>query len=185
MIYLSKIVDAGKDFTNGFFQKVFYRGKTANALIVYPFGYHANANNDSIVLTFGVNGQAENRAGIPWDLKNRPVLKQGEIALYQPAANITTIIKFDESGNILMDTNADLIANCKNATITATTKITGTAPDIEWVGNTKITGDFEVTGDTTLGSNVTSNGKDISDTHGHAQGNDSAGDSQVNISGVL
>jgi len=48
-----------------------------------------------------------------------------------------------------------------------------------------ISGDFEVTGSTALSATVTSNGKDISDTHGHAQANDSAGNTEANISGVL
>lgn len=34
--------------------------------------------------------------------------------------------------------------------------------------NTKVIGNFEVTGDTVLAANVTSNGKDISDTHTHS-----------------
>ena len=49
----------------------------------------------------------------------------------------------------------------------------------------KVDGDFEVTGATALSATVTSNGKDISDTHGHAQANDSAGNTETNISGVL
>ena len=45
-----------------------------------------------------------------------------------------------------------------------TTNWTG---DINLTGKLDITGDLEVSGSTTLSATVTSNGKDISDTHKH------------------
>lgn len=51
--------------------------------------------------------------------------------------------------------------------IKAETKVTVDAPDAEFTGNVKILGNLEVIGDSTLSSTVTSNGKDISDTHLH------------------
>lgn len=49
----------------------------------------------------------------------------------------------------------------------AETKVTVDAPDAEFTGNVKILGNLEVIGSSTLSSTVTSNGKDISDTHLH------------------
>ncbi len=49
----------------------------------------------------------------------------------------------------------------------AETKVTVDAPDAEFTGNVKILGNLEVIGSSTLSSTVTSNGKDISDTHTH------------------
>jgi phage baseplate assembly protein gpV len=64
-----------------------------------------------------------------------------------------------------------------NIKIDATTKVTLTAPD------TKIEGNFEVTGDTTLGTVVTSNGVDISATHTHT-GSPTAPSGPVSPTGV-
>lgn len=49
----------------------------------------------------------------------------------------------------------------------ANTKVTVDAPDSEFTGNVKVLGDLEVIGSTALSGTVTSNGKDISDTHTH------------------
>lgn len=51
--------------------------------------------------------------------------------------------------------------------IKAETKVTVDAPDAEFTGNIKILGNLEVIGSSTLSDTVTSNGKDISDTHLH------------------
>lgn len=51
--------------------------------------------------------------------------------------------------------------------IKAETKVIVDCPDAEFTGNIKILGNLEVIGDSTLSSTVTSNGKDISDTHTH------------------
>ena len=75
-------------------------------------------------------------------------LKEGEVAIYQPGTN--TVIKFleDESIEVITDSFIKV-----------------TAPESEVVGNVTITGHLTVTGSTTLSATVTSNGKDISDTH--------------------
>lgn len=70
-------------------------------------------------------------------------------------------LKRDDSSvifTLLTDGTAELKANVK---------VTVDAPDSEFTGNVKINGNLEVLGDTTLASTVTSNGKDISDTHTH------------------
>lgn len=54
-----------------------------------------------------------------------------------------------------------------NARLKADTKITLESPDVECTSNLKVSGNLEVTGDSTLSDTVTSNGKDISDTHNH------------------
>lgn len=179
----AKITAAGDSVAKFFTQQITYRNKVSNVLVVYPYGYHANAKVDeSLVLMFGVNGDSENKAGIPFQPNIRPDLKEGEVAIYQPGTN--TVIKFLQNENIVINTDKDIEAACDNMTVTAATKVTVTAPNTEFVSDVKVTGNFEVTGSSTLSSTVTSGGKDISDSHGHAQANDSGGDTQVNISGV-
>lgn len=53
------------------------------------------------------------------------------------------------------------------AKLKADTKVTLDAPDAECTGNMKVLGNLEVIGSSTLSATVTSNGKDISDTHTH------------------
>ncbi len=52
-------------------------------------------------------------------------------------------------------------------TLKTNTKVTIDTPDSEFTGNVKILKNLEVVEDTTLSATVTSNGKDISDTHTH------------------
>tara|TARA_R110000744_G_scaffold20470_1_gene53728 strand:- start:2966 stop:3682 length:717 start_codon:yes stop_codon:yes gene_type:complete len=64
--------------------------------------------------------------------------------------------------------------------IKAETKVTVDAPDAEFTGNVKILGNLEVIGNTVLSSTVTSNGKDISDTHTHVGSSTAPSGPQVN-----
>lgn len=54
-----------------------------------------------------------------------------------------------------------------NARLKADVKVTLESPDVECTSNLKVLGNLEVIGDSTLSATVTSNGKDISDTHAH------------------
>lgn len=67
-----------------------------------------------------------------------------------------------------------------NIRFKADTKVTIETPDTELTGNTVVKGNLTVEGNTALGATVTSNGVNISETHVHAQGNDSSGDTQQN-----
>lgn len=69
------------------------------------------------------------------------------------------------------------------AKLKADTKVTVDTPDAEFTGNVKILGDLEVIGASALSSTVTSNGKDISDTHTHA-GSSTAPSGPVSNTGV-
>lgn len=72
-------------------------------------------------------------------------------------ANITA----EAQGNVNLNVGGEL-----DAQVTGDTNIT--SPNITLDGNVTITGNAEVQGSTTLGATVTSNGKDISDTHTHS-----------------
>lgn len=154
----AKITNVGNATANWFKQQIEYRGKVSNCQIVYPYGYHAHAKIDeSMVLLFGVN-TPDNKAGIPFHPNVRPELKPGEVAVYQPGSN--TIIKFDEEGNIIINTDvnitltcADLVATAKNITATAETQVTVTAPNVTLEGDVTITGDLTVEGDSHLKGN--------------------------------
>lgn len=138
-----KITKAGDDTGQFPVQQVTYLGKVGDCLMVFPYGYHANLTTDSLVALFAMHGQEENRAGIGYTPQTRPELAEGEVAVYHP--NTGTMIKLQASGDILID-----------------------APNVRFTGNVDIDGDLTVTGATALSDTVTSNGKDISDTHTHS-----------------
>lgn len=144
-------------------------GEADDVTVLWPYGMHGNLPTDSYTVTFLINGQSENRAAIGFrpDLRQKG-LKAGEVIFGNFFRKSTTL--YDDEGNIVVNCENDEKVTIKGASVI---NITGDA-DITVGGNTTLTtplmtvdGDFTVTGDTTLGANVTSNGKDISDTHTH------------------
>ena len=151
----ARITKASDDDGQFALQQLEYLGKTANCLIVFPYGIHGNVPADALALMMSMQGNADNRAAFAWTPKIRPKLKDGEVSFYHPPTGGTVIWK--ENGNLAIKTSADVTIECDNLTVT---------------------GDLNVTG------SMINNGKDVGDTHGHTQANDSDGDSQAAISGV-
>lgn len=153
LIRLGRIADnLPKDQQQFATQKVEYLGKVADATMVFPYGMHANVAIDSLTLLFSVQGNPDNRAAIAWLPKSLPDLKPDEVAFFHPKIP-NLIIKLQEDGQLL---------------IKSAVKVFVDAPEAEFTGNVKINGNLEVVGSTTLSATVTSNGKDISDTHTHS-----------------
>lgn len=171
----ARITKAGTDDQQFATQQMEYLGKVSDGLIVFPYGIHGNVPADALALMFAVQGNADNRAAIAWTPKDRPKLKEGEVAFYHPPTD--ALIKWDEDGNLIITTGengaGNVTLNCKDATVNATGSVAITTPTLTLNGN------FVVNG------TMTNNGKDVGATHGHAQANDSAGNSEANISGVL
>ena len=87
------------------------------------------------------------------------------------------VVKLKDNGDLEITSNANVIVN-------AATSVTIESPDINLVGNVVITGNLDVQGDTTLTSNVTSNGKDIGEGHSHA-GSPTAPNGPVSDTGAV
>lgn len=156
MIRWARVTLGGSDDKPFPVQQVEFMGKTGDCVMVFPFGMHANADVDSLVLMFSAQGDSANRAGIPFMPQGRPEMAEGEVCLYHPGSG--SIIHLKSNGDI------DL-----------------TAPSVNINGDANITGDLTVTGATALSDTVTSNGVNISDTHSHTQANDSAGNTEVPV----
>ncbi len=161
----ARITKPGSDDKQFATQQMEYLGKVGDGLVIFPYGLHGNVPADSLALMFAVQGNSDNRAAIAWTPKNRPKLKGGEVAFYHPPTD--ALIKWDESGNlnIITGKNGSGIVNV-------------TASTINMTGNVNITGDIAVVG------TMTNNGKDVGDTHGHAQDSDSGGNAEALINGV-
>lgn len=152
-------------------------GIASRAVPIYPYGMHAVAPKGSYFLSFAVNGQQENKVGIPYNPALRQKeLEEGEAIFGNQVTKSSTF--YDEDGNIVINCEKDQKVTIKGDAIVSiegnsTVTIGGTS-DITVTGQTTLTttkltidGDLTVTGDTTLSSTVTSNGKDISNTHTH------------------
>lgn len=156
LIRLARITMAGKDDGNAPLQQMEYLGKVADGIIIFPYGYHANVPADVAALMLALQGSPDNRVAMPFNTKDRPTLKESEVVFFHPKTGF--FLKWDENGDLIGDNG---------------------------------TGKFTLSGDTmTVDANLvvngtmTNNGKDVGDTHGHTQGNDSGGDTEDPISGV-
>lgn len=105
-------------------QQTAYLGKVADAHMVHPYGLHANAPADSLVLLFSVQDNPDNRAALPMDVKNWPDLAEGEVALYHPTTG--GLVVWQASGNLEITTAADVAVSCANLTATATGNLSAT-----------------------------------------------------------
>ncbi len=135
-------------------QKVFFWGKSASSVPLFPYGMYARPKKGWFALVFFYGARSENRWHMPTSAEHRPTdLKDDEVVFYHPPTMSEIRLKSDGS-------------------IEATTKLF------------KINGDFQVTGDQVNDGKVTATGEVKSGSvtltsHGHPQGNDSNGDSQV------
>lgn len=181
LIRWARITRFGADDKQFPVQQVTYLGKVGDCMMIFPYGMHGNASEDSLVAMFEMGADSANRAGIPGTPQDRPKMAGNEFCLYHPKTQ--SIIHFRNNGDIDIDTvnnnQGSININTVQANIAASDSVNITAPE------TNITGNLTVTGDTSLGATVTSNGKNISNTHSHPQGNDGGGDSQVNTGGVV
>ena len=156
LIRWAKILKAGTDTDQFAVQQMTYLGKTADGLIVFPYGHHANIPPGALALMFAVEGDATNRAAIAWTPKLRPVLKSGEVAFYHPLIP-DLIIKLQENGEMLVKSGVKVFID---------------APDVETTGNLKVGGNLEIVG------TVENDGVNIGKTHIHSQANDGNGDTE-------
>lgn len=181
LIRWARVTKSGSDDGDFPVQQIEYQlGKVGNCFILMPYGMHANASEDSLVAMFSMNGDSANRAGMPTNPQSRPKMAADEICLYHPKTQSIIHLR-SISGDLDIDVvkgeNGNININAVKCNITASDSININAPD------TNITGNLTVTGDTTLSATVTSNGKDISDTHTHI-GSLTAGTGAQSTTGV-
>lgn len=152
----ARITKAGDDAGQFAVQQMEYLGKVGDGAMLFPYGYHGNVPADFLALMVAVQGNPDNRVAIGCLPKSRPTLKDGETAFYHPPTG--SLIKWDEDGNLTIDNGSATMA---------------------------LTGDtLTLTGNLVVNGTMTNNGKNVGDTHGHTQGNDSNGDTEAAISGV-
>jgi hypothetical protein len=115
LIRWARITKAGTDEGQFHTQQLEYLGKTANTVMVFPYGLHSNCTPDSLALMLSVQDNPENRASIAWSPKNRPVMASGEVCLYHPETN--SIISWRQGGNLEIKTDANIDVTCADAVV--------------------------------------------------------------------
>lgn len=119
----ARVTIVGSDDKEFPFQQVSYLGKAGNAVMWFPYGFHANIPVDTLGLIVGVGGNSEARVMLPGSPKERiKPLAAGEIVVYHPSTG--TKIHFKADGNININT-------IKTLNVIAATKVILNAPDVE------------------------------------------------------
>lgn len=98
-------------------------------------------------------------------------------------------IKVKSNNDVEITTNADIVADCDNISVDATTSATVTCPESTFNGNVTVNGNITCTGVTSsptieATTSLTVRGKEMHQ-HKHSQGVDSSGDSQQDSDGPI
>jgi len=163
------LVTLNTDDTENFPQaQMTYLGKTANVPLVQPYGLTSRPpeGKETLVAIFQVQGQEQNRLGIPFTPRLRKRgLKPGEVVLENMLAK--TYMYMKENGDLEIVIAKDLIETVKNITITGVDAVINlnnlTINATQITINSKLT----VNGDTDFHGKLSSNNKNISNTHTH------------------
>jgi len=89
-------------------QQVFYLGKTADAIMVFPYGMHANVDGEAPGLMIPTDGNLEGRSVLPTSMTRRSVLGSGDVELYSPVSRSRVTIR--ANGDVEVDAVGNLIA---------------------------------------------------------------------------
>ena len=136
---------------------------TRDFLSLYPYGFFANAPEGSLAVMFNLNGQEENKAGIPFIPQETFAGAEGRFKDLKPGevlvGNVLTraYVKFDLDGNIEVYSPANITATADaNIIANAGADITATATGDATLNATNVTinasGTLSVSADT---ANVT------------------------------
>ena len=158
---------AGDDLGLRPVQQTQYLGKTGDAAVVFPYGYHANVPPGYPALMLSLMGKGENRAILPMSWTKRPKPSPvGDVVMYSPEYP-TTEFRLQAGGDAELNapgkdlhvtTDTYTLSSTGNATVRGiqlqlfstlgSVVISSTlgAGDINLFGAVKVSGDIEYTG---------------------------------------
>lgn len=123
----------GDDLGDFPIQQVEYLGKVGDAAMWFPFGFHANVNEDSLGMMFTISGNDDARVVFAGSPEKRPRLEPGELVVFHPKTQ--SRIHFKANGDV---------------EITSTTKLKVDTPTVQFTGNVDIDGNLNVDGDAVI-----------------------------------
>jgi hypothetical protein len=151
LIRWASVIRAGKDDKQFPVQQASYMGKTADTVMLFPYGMHANVNGDALGPLFIFGGNVEDRAMMPTSMNNRNQLAAGEVEFYCPLTG--SRVTFRADGSIEID-GADInVTSSGNVNVTATGNLDATAATASITAAT-----VTVNGNTVLAGNLTFSG---------------------------
>ncbi len=101
-------------------QQVEYMGKTADCLILFPYGQFARLPKDQLLVLLSIAAEEENRVAIgTGDPADRPEIEKGEVVYFHPETK--TFLKFKNNGELEIDSKGEL-----NITVVGDCNITPT-----------------------------------------------------------
>lgn len=116
-------------------------GKEQKVMVLTPYGLCSNPSDESLAITFNINGVAANTVAIIDDPKNRKKnLAKGEVALYNYETESIVYLKEDNSVVVELASGKKFVISDSGIAMT---------------GNASITGDLSVTGAITATGNIT------------------------------
>ena len=163
LLKLAEVTRPGKDDADYPIQQLGWLGRAGDGVMWFPYGMHANIPADELAIVMSMQGKAEGRIAFPGSPKSRPKeCPEGEVVFYHPKTGSS--VRFRNSGDIEITTESAVTVTAPTATFTGDVQVDG---DLAVDGDIQTDSDLTVDGDTALGATVTSNSKDISDTHTH------------------
>ncbi len=189
-------------------QQASFLGRIGNHTIVFPYGLYADlpaqtqlkAVDAGAALSVTGERPSDTEQGEPvffhpatntriiarnnGDLDIITTEGAGDVNIQTVNANITAsadVTVVAENVDVTASTNVGV--TCVDATITASTSVTLDTPLTTATGALAVQGGLTVTGASALGGTVTSGGTNIGESHVHAQGVDSGGDTEQNTMG--
>lgn len=145
-------------------QQVSYLGKVADAVMWFPFGFHANVPADELAVLMALQGNPEARIGLPGSPQSRPRVVAGEVVVYHPSTGAS--LKFNSDGTITITSIGVLTINAPQVTMNGNLFVNGTAVV---TGNVFLFANVSATfGTAAFGAAVTAAGTSIGSTHAHS-----------------
>ncbi len=113
--------DGGADADQFPVQQVGYLEKVGDALMWFPFGYHANIPAETLAVMLSMQGNSEARVALPGSPVERPAIVAGEVVVYHPATGSKIHFKangdLEITGAALASLSADSVEVTKGATL--------------------------------------------------------------------
>lgn len=163
--------DKAKEYPD---QQVTDHERVGDRTIIYPYGVYCNLPNEVILKSL-----CESSA-VPMTIKRPDDLARGEVAFFHPVTNSRVVMRNNGDVDIY---GANVNTFCNNANVSASEDINMTAENIALRANNSITleaPNANGNGDFAFNGALTSNGKNISDSHTHG-GVDTGGGSTTGV----
>ena len=104
--------DEGKDFP---VQQVSYSGKEGDAIMWFPYGYHAIVPKDSLGVMLNLGSEPSDRIVLTGSPAERPAVAAGEVVMYHPVTGSKV--------HFLADGSIDINSDVGEVNIHGTTKV--------------------------------------------------------------